>query len=97
MKYAFVLAYLAVLMLLQWVDRLALTRVGLLTPAAAIWMAVLLLFCLNTNNLLYTASAQAHRATQSYLTRLYARVEACLGYQPGMDPGPFPKNNSRFR
>ena len=85
MKYAFVLAYLAVLMLLQWVDRLALTRVGLLTPAAAIWMAVLLLFCLNTNNLLYTASAQAHRATQSYLTRLYARVEACLGYQPGME------------
>ena len=49
------------------------------------WAAALLLFCLNTNNLLYTVSAQAHRATESYLTRLYARVEACPGYQPGME------------
>ena len=52
---------------------------------AAVWTAVLLLFCLNTNNLLYTASAQAHRATESYATRLLSRIESCEGYEPGME------------
>ena len=86
MKYAFVAVYLAVVLLLGLADgtvRLPLRR-GL-APAAAVWAAVLLLFCLNTNNLLYTASAQAHRATESYLTRLLARVESCPGYQAGME------------
>ena len=32
------------------------------------------------NNLLYTASAQAHRATLSYATRLLSRIESCPGY-----------------
>ncbi len=49
------------------------------------WQALLLLFCLNTNNLLYTASAQAHRATESYATWLLARIESCEGYEPGME------------
>lgn len=44
-----------------------------------------LLFCLNTNNLLYTASAQAHRATESYATRLMTRIESCPDYEPGME------------
>ena len=44
-----------------------------------------MLFCLNTNNLLYTASDQAHRATESYATRLLARIESCPGYEPGME------------
>lgn len=82
MKYAFVCVYLAVLLLLQRSEG-QLPRAT--APAAAIWAALLLLFCLNTNNLLYTVSAQAHRATESYLTRLYARVEACPGYEPGME------------
>ena len=82
MKYAFVCVYLAVLLLLQRSEG---NLSGAIAPAAAIWAAALLLFCLNTNNLLYTVSAQAHRATESYLTRLYARVEACPGYEPGME------------
>ncbi len=85
MKYAFVLVYLAVLMLLQRADEVSARERGLLALTAAVWAAALLLFCLNTNNLLYTVSAQAHRATESYLTRLYARIEACPGYQPGME------------
>ncbi|NBI68357.1 hypothetical protein D1646_16440 [Pseudoflavonifractor sp. 60] len=82
MKYAFAAVYLAVLLVLQRAEK-RLPRAA--APAAAVWAAALLLFCLNTNNLLYTVSAQAHRATESYLTRLYARVEACPGYQPGME------------
>ena len=47
-------------------------------------LVLLLLFSLNTNNRLYTASAQAHRATLSYATRLASRIESCPGYTHGM-------------
>ena len=30
-------------------------------------------------------SAQAHRAAESYFTRMMVRVEACEGYEPGME------------
>lgn len=84
MKYSFVAAYLAVLMLAGLVDGLpALSRGAL--PLTALWAAALLLFCLNTNNLLYTSASQAHRATESYATRLLARIESCPGYEPGME------------
>ena len=53
-------------------------------PCAALWLVLLLLFSLNTNNRLYTASAQAHRATLSYATRLASRIESCPGYTHGM-------------
>lgn len=87
MKYAFVAVYLAVLMLLDLSQELSvpLPRQGIRHGAALLWCSALLLFCLNTNNLLYTASAQAHRATESYATRLAARVEGCPGYRPGME------------
>ena len=86
MKYAFVCVYLAVLMLADLADALPpLPRLGTGAVPAAVWCALLLLFFLNTNNLLYTASAQAHRATESYATRLLARIESCEGYQPGME------------
>ena len=84
MKYSFVAAYLAVLMLAGLVDGLPSLSRGAL-PLTALWAAALLLFCLNTNNLLYTAAQQAHRATESYATRLLARIEACPGYEPGME------------
>ena len=87
MKYAFVSVYLAVILLCDRVELsvLAAPLRRALPPALALWSAALLLFCLNTNNLLYTASAQAHRATESYLTRLLARVESCPGYEEGME------------
>lgn len=88
MKYAFVAFYLLVLLAVDAADgcgggfpRLG----GVLFPSTLAWAALLLLFCLNTNNLLYTASAQAHRATESYATRLLARIESCPGYEPGME------------
>ena len=87
MKYAFVSVYLLVLMVLDAADILP-EPLGLrrfLLPAGAAWCALLLLFCLNTNNLLYTASDQSHRATESYATRLLTRIESCPGYQPGME------------
>lgn len=85
MKYAFVSVYLLVLLVLDRSD--GLEPVGkpyTLLPAGAV-LCALLLFFLNTNNLLYTASAQAHRATESYATRLLARIESCEGYEPGME------------
>lgn len=87
MKYAYVFVYLAVFELADladgsaWLRRLRSNAL----PVLVIWSAALLLFCLNTNNLLYTASAQSHRAAESYLTRLMARVEACEGYDRDME------------
>ncbi len=87
MKYAYVLVILAVLQLLQLAEPIPLPRLGqrALPAVTAVWAALFLLFCLNTNNLLYTASDQAHRATESYATRLLARIESCEGYEPGME------------
>ena len=87
MKYAFVTVYLAVFLMADLADGLPnrSTQRGTVLSVAVIWTAVLLLFCLNTNNLLYTASTQAHRATESYATRLLSRIEDCPGYEPGME------------
>ena len=87
MKYAYVFVYLAVFMLADLADGSAwLKKIRSQTvPCVAVWSLFLLLFCLNTNNTLYTASAQAHRAAESYLTRLMARVENCEGYERGME------------
>lgn len=46
------------------------------------------------SNLLYTASAQAHRATESYVTRMMSRVESVEGYDidmPVLFIGAFPE------
>lgn len=86
MKYAFVLVYLAVILLAdltQDAPKPARLKHSA-APLTALWLCALLLFCLNTNNRLYTASAQAHRATLSYATRLAGRIESCPGYQNGM-------------
>lgn len=87
MKYSFVMVYLAVLMLADLADVTAWPKRlhGGAMSVAVVWCALLLLFCLNTNNLMYTASAQAHRAAESYFTRLMARVETCEGYEEGME------------
>ena len=87
MKYAFVAVYLAVFLLADLADGLpaALRLPRNAVRLTALWAAAVLLFCLNTSNLLYTASAQAHRATESYVTRLFARIESCPGYEPGME------------
>ena len=81
MKYSFVLVYVAVLLIADLNDSLKTS----LVPATAVWTALLLVFCLNLNNLLYTISGQAHRATESYITRMMTRVEDCPGYQRSME------------
>lgn len=87
MKYSFVVIYLAVLMMADLTEGETGfdQRRGAVGAAAVVWAAALLLFSLNTNNLLYTASAQAHRATESYATRLLARIEGCPGYRQEME------------
>lgn len=87
MKYSFVLVYLAALMLVQEIDGPLPSRTlsRQLPRLALAWAALFLLFCLNTNNLMYTASEQSHRATVSFATRLLGRIESCKGYEPGME------------
>ncbi len=110
MKYAYVCAVLAVLLLADLADGLSIfavrrapadidcepaavgakpaaaaARRSWMAPCIAIWAAAFLLFSLNTNNLMYTASAQAHQATESYITRLLTRIESCSEYEEGME------------
>ncbi len=84
MKYSYVAVYLLVFMLADLADGICVKKLSA-GALVGVWCAGLLLFCLNTNNLLYTASAQSHRAAESYLTRLMGRVETCEGYEPGME------------
>ena len=85
MKYSFVAVYLALFALADCTDRQCEKSRGGAPMSLVLWTTLLLLVFLNTNNLLYTAAGQAHRATESYATRLLARVESCPGYEPGME------------
>ena len=58
----------------------------------AAWKACTIMCCLligifyfNIDNIAYTAAATAHRATESFATRLVERVEAAPGYENGME------------
>jgi hypothetical protein len=70
--------------------RLRVLRTGGLCAAV-----LLLIVSFNIDNLAYTVSAQAHRATESFATRLVERVESTPGYRDGMEVlivGGFPRN-----
>ena len=56
----------------------------LLRGAACCASALLLILSFQIDNLAYTVSAQAHRATESFVTRLVERVESAPGYRDGM-------------
>ncbi len=59
----------------------------------ALCCALICIFFFYVDNLAYTASATAHRATESFATRLVERVESAPGYEQGMEVviiGPFP-------
>ena len=56
----------------------------LLRGAACCASALLLILSFQIDNLAYTVSAQAHRATESFATRLVERVESTPGYRDGM-------------
>ena len=82
MKYAYVLVYAAVLLAAdQGLSFLPRPQGGAAASSAlALCLAGVVLYSANINNLLYTASDQAHRATLSYATRLLSRIESCPGY-----------------
>ena len=59
-------------------------------PSLRAWAAccaagLLLILSFQIDNLAYTVSAQAHRATESFATRLVERVETTPGYRNGME------------
>lgn len=61
-------------------------RLPMLLKGAAVCAGCLLLaISFNIINLAYTVSAQAHRATESFATRLVERVESTPGYVNGME------------
>lgn len=82
MKYPYVLVYAAVLLCADLgLSLLSRPKAGVTVSwALAACMICLCLYGANINNILYTASEQAHRSTLSYTTRLMARVESCPGY-----------------
>ena len=100
MRYALVFAYVLALV---FVDRAA-GKAGekqknvegsWLRYAAAAFSLLLLIISFNIDNLAYTVSAQAHRSTESFATRLVERVESMPGYQNGMEVvviGGFPRS-----
>lgn len=84
MEYSLVFAYIAALAL---VDRACEgIRPGIFRLRSAVGLVgVLIVVCsFQTDNLAYTVSAQAHRASESFATRLVQRVEDTEGYQEGM-------------
>ena len=82
MKYPYVLVYAAVLLCADLgLSLLPRPRAGVAVSwALAACMVCLCLYGANINNILYTASEQAHRSTLSYATRLMGRIESCPGY-----------------
>lgn len=82
MKYPYVLVYAAVLLCADLgLSLLPRPRAGVAVSwALAACMVCLCLYGANINNILYTASEQAHRSTLSYATRLMERIESCPGY-----------------
>ncbi len=82
MKYAYVLVYGAVLLAADLgLSLLPRPKAGTAVSwALAVCLIGVTVYGANINNLLYTASSQAHRATLSYATRLLSRIESCPGY-----------------
>ncbi len=58
---------------------------NLLSVAAVLAAALIWIVSFNIDNLAYTVSTTAHRATQSFVTRLVERVEATPGYSADME------------
>lgn len=96
MQYPYVLAYVAVFFFLDHATLLCPTH------RKSAFVSIILTHFLFISfgggwlcNLLYTASAQSHRATESYVTRIVTQIEMTEGYQWGMPiviVGAFPED-----
>ena len=84
MKYSFCITYIFILVAVDAVDIDA-KYIQKTTCTIMVVLSALVLSFVNTNNILYTTTTQAHRATESYLTRIMARIEDCPDYTPGME------------
>ena len=101
MRYALVFTYILALVFVdratdkENIDKKKVLSPALLRPAAAVVSLLILIVSFNIDNLAYTVSAQAHRSTLSFATRLVDRVETTPGYQNGMEVvviGGFPRS-----
>lgn len=84
MKYAFVITYIFILVVVDSIESSE-KHIQRTTCAILVILSALILSFVNTNNILYFTTTQSHRATESYLTRIMARIESCPGYTPGME------------
>lgn len=84
MKYAFVVTYIFILMVIDSID-CNMKYPRRIVVAILVVLSALIPSFVNTNNILYITTEQSHRATESYLTRLMARIENCPGYIPSME------------
>ena len=84
MKYAFIVTYLFIFVVVDSVDSNT-KCIQRTICTILILMSALVLSFVNTNNILYITTTQSHRATESYLTRIMARIENCPDYKPGME------------
>lgn len=85
MRYAFAFAYVLIIALVDRIPRKSeKTAAPIRTASAAAMLAILLIFA-QINNIAYTSSATAHRATQSFSTNLVGRVESTPGYEKDME------------
>ncbi len=101
MRYALVFTYILALVFVDRVtdrestDKKKAFSPAFLYPAAIAASLLIAIISFNIDNLAYTVSAQAHRSTLSFATRLVDRVEMTPGYQNGMEVvviGGFPRS-----
>lgn len=90
MRYALVFVYVMVLVLADRAGdgenkKRKKDASAVLRLTAALAAGLLAVISFNIDNLAYTVSAQAHRSTLSFTTRLVDRVESTPGYQKGME------------
>ena len=113
MRYALVFTYVLALVLADRATDLEADarekekkiRVFTLRSASALAAALIFIVSFNVDNMVYTLSAQAHRSSESFATRLVGRVESTPGYKNGMEVvviGAFPdsvygNDNEAFR
>lgn len=84
MKYSYIAAYILIISVV-FKPKIKISKAKLIISGTALLGFILIIFShMNYNNILYTASAQAHRATLSYTTRLVSAIEQTDGYQYGM-------------
>lgn len=85
MRYALVFTYVFALVLVDRATADIPAERFTLRSAGCIAALLVIVSSLQTCNLAYTVSAQAHRASQTFATNLVSRVESLDGYANGME------------